>query len=133
MRILDTGKSRLTKKIEIKRCSPCLRDYSTSSAALSGLNVPLERSIASWTSYLRQYSGNWQPSQLDNIILFSISRLEYFKHVFQVLHLLSDAWAILKLKKHWFITDTFDYLGDIIRPADLENAMHTSDAVPYLN
>lgn len=73
----------------------------------------------------------WQFSldYLNDIIIFSESLSEHVKHVCQVLYLLSDAAALLKLKKCSFFSDTIDYLGHPIHLAKLEIAGITLEAI----
>ena len=66
---------------------------------------------------------------LDDIIIFSRTIEDHFKHLGEVLHLLSRAGLSLKLKKCHFFKETVNYLGHVIRPGKLEVASKNTEAL----
>ena len=66
---------------------------------------------------------------LDDIIVFSNTEYEYFRHLDEVLSLLYKAGLSLKLTKCHFFKDTVDYLGHVIRPGKLEVAVKNTEAL----
>ena len=66
---------------------------------------------------------------LDDIIVFSKSVDEHFKHLGEILAILRKAGLSLKLKKCNFFTKTVDYLGRVIRPGKLEVAEKNTAAL----
>jgi transposase InsO family protein len=59
---------------------------------------------------------------LDDIIIYSTSREDHYRHVDEVLTTLGRAGLSLKLKKCHFFQEAVDYLGHVIRPGRLEVA-----------
>ena len=59
---------------------------------------------------------------LEDIIVFSRSIEDHFKHLCEILAILEEAGLSLKLKKCNFFTKTVDDLGHVIRPGKLEVA-----------
>lgn len=69
----------------------------------------------------------------DNIFyLLSLCSKEHVDHIKQVLTLLRDARATLKLKKCSSLSETINFLGSIIRSTRLEISSHTTVAVKRL-
>ena len=68
---------------------------------------------------------------LDDVIIYSKTVEEHFRHVRTVLTLLQSAGISLKLKKCAFFTAAVDYLGHRIKPGKLEVASETCDAIRH--
>ena len=66
---------------------------------------------------------------LDDIIVFSRSIEDHFKHLGKILAILKEAGLSLKLKKCNFFTKIIDYLGHVIRPGKLEVAEKNTAAL----
>ena len=66
---------------------------------------------------------------LDDIIVFSNTEYDHFRHLEEVLSLLYGAGLSLKLTKCHFFKDTVDYLGHVIRPGKLEVAVKNTEAL----
>lgn len=66
---------------------------------------------------------------LEGIIIFPKSPLKHVKHVRQKLRLLTDAGVTIKLKKCLFLTNTFNYLGQIICHGRCKVETHTLDPI----
>jgi hypothetical protein len=66
---------------------------------------------------------------LDYIIFFSKTSAEHMAHLDAVLHLLYCAGLTLNLKKCYFLKDTVDYLGHVIRPGQLSVADKNTSAL----
>lgn len=66
---------------------------------------------------------------LDDIVKFSKSPKEHIKHVRQVLTVLHNAGFPVKLNKCKFFSNTINYLGHGILPAQLAVSQHIIDAV----
>lgn len=124
----STSKSK-KKKIEIKRFSTHITDYFASSVCRLELKMPSETFQPVMDVILATVKWQFSLVYLDYIKIFSKSPSEHLKHVHQVLQLLWDTAATLKLEKFSFFIKTIDYLGHIILPHKLEVETHTPDAI----
>ncbi|CAN8072599.1 unnamed protein product, partial [Agarophyton chilense] len=107
------------KKIEKKRLSCVIKDFSDSGGCFLGLtNAPatFQRAI-----HILLAPFKWRTClvYLDDIIVFSNNLDDHLEHVRDVMKILRDAGITLKLKKSEFFTDSVKYLGHIIRPGQL--------------
>jgi hypothetical protein len=68
---------------------------------------------------------------LDDIIVFSNTEFDHFRHFDEVIHLLYRAGLSLMFTKCNFFKDTVGYLGHVTRPGKLEVAVINTEALRY--
>ena len=68
---------------------------------------------------LAKVKWNYALIYLDDVIVYSKAVEEHIQHVDEILTLLKNAGASLKLKKCHFFQSSVDYLGHVILPGKL--------------